>query len=476
MPDFLEDHKKTQRNVQNKKIANMVKVMLSYAFGDDEFHISRLAELIKMGRKSPSLISKLSEGRTWGTVRNYLHAFSHFLAYLEASLPVGLDMQTINAIKVSLKGCIHTVTKMSQEEMQRRKVADRKRLLNWDDVCKYIDSKMADACLKEFMFTEDKIESAEKFGKHLLLQIAIQNGKRTGIYADLSVQDFSDAEKEMGGYVMLVDEGKTFRVSGGAGIFISKAEHALLRVFIQKCRLLFDPHTDQIFCRASGQRSTVADIHKALEEAWKAFGNKENKHVGKISCSLLRKTLVTRSRKMGVDRSVQEQMARHMDHGISTADRHYDVNTGIRITAKFRQIIERFKESEEEFDSDSEGSDTESENLIDEEISSIPPAESVLMARPVEVTPATCLSGCVSQSGDNAFKFGRPVIFSEDDTRRLKRCCDSVIQNGRRKVCTVTKSMIVNAVRSAGPDFSDLLKKYTEAQLCSKVRTEIRKL
>ena len=49
---------------------------------------------------------------------------------------------------------------------------------------------------------------------------------------------------------------------------------------------------------------------------------------------------------MGLDRSEQEQIARHMDHSLSTADRHYDVNTGIPITAKFRQIIEKFHESD----------------------------------------------------------------------------------------------------------------------------------
>ena len=91
VPDFLEDYKKTQRVAQNRKVAHMVKSVLSCAFRDDDFHISKLAELITMGRKSPSVISKLAEGLTWSTVRNYLHAFSHFLAFLGVSLPAGLQ-------------------------------------------------------------------------------------------------------------------------------------------------------------------------------------------------------------------------------------------------------------------------------------------------------------------------------------------------------------------------------------------------
>lgn len=60
---------------------------------------------------------------------------------------------------------------------------------------------------------------AQEVASHMLLQIALQNGKRTGIYADLTVEHFRDAEKEMDGFVLLIDEGKTFRVSGGAGTF-----------------------------------------------------------------------------------------------------------------------------------------------------------------------------------------------------------------------------------------------------------------
>ena len=477
VPEFLEEHKKKSKMNQNKKVSQMVKSMLVLQFGNEDFHISQLGELINIGRHSESVIAKLAEGRTWSTVRNYLHCYSHFLDFLEATIPTSiLDRDIMNSLRVSLKGCIRTVTKMAQEELQKRKIRDRSRLLNWTHVCNCIDAQLAYVNMYKFKHQQSHDEQkhlAMKVGTHLLLHIALQNGKRTGIYADMTVQQFRDAEKEMDGYVVLIDEGKTFRVTGGAGIFLSKSEYALLAEYIDKCRILFKPKTDQVFCRPSGERSEVHDLHKLIKKGWEEFGERENEDVGEISCSLIRKTLVSVSRKEGIDRSTQQDMARHMDHSVDTADRHYDVNTGVKVTAKFRQIIQRFKESELG-ESDSEASDQEDSNCCIQISASL--QGTLEEASNVCTERSSVGSKCISsQNGTQSFRFGRECIFSDEDAVRLKRCCASVIEKGRRKECTVTKAMIMAAVKSAGPAFIDLMTNYTESQICTKVRTEIRK-
>lgn len=157
------------------------------------------------------------------------------------------------------------------------------------------------------------------------------------------------------------------------------------------------------------------------------------KDVGPINCCLIRKTLVSKARQQGIDRSDQEAMARHMDHSIGTADRHYDVNTGIKITARFRQIIKRFDE-----DFDKSDSDDESDRTIpgdgDEDI---PASQSTLFAKPL-----SCLVGnkvnsaslkIKSNPGVGLRRFGRECIFTEEEAERVKRCCTNVIEKGRKK-------------------------------------------
>lgn len=88
----------------------------------------------------------------------------------------------------------------------------------------------------------------------------------------------------MRGYVVLIAEGKTFRVTGGAGIFF----------FFQ------NPNTDYIKQRRpnpkNDQMITVGDIKAMLQRSWQEFGLEQNKDVGPISCCLIRKKLVSKVR------------------------------------------------------------------------------------------------------------------------------------------------------------------------------------
>lgn len=93
---------------------------------------------------------------------------------------------------MSLKGSIHTVTKLVQEKLQRRKLSDRHKFLNFADLGNYTDSQMAYRYIHNTdKAVKNKLEQAQiiahKVSSHLLLQIAMQNGKRTGIYCDMTV-------------------------------------------------------------------------------------------------------------------------------------------------------------------------------------------------------------------------------------------------------------------------------------------------
>ena len=64
--------------------------------------------------------------------------------------------------------------------------------------------------------------------------------------------------------------------------------------------------------------------------------------VGEITCTLLRKTLITKSREEGVDETEKDVMALQMDHQKARANRYYDVSTGGNMSAQFRRIFQKF--------------------------------------------------------------------------------------------------------------------------------------
>ncbi|XP_070208365.1 uncharacterized protein [Littorina saxatilis] len=89
-----------------------------------------------------------------------------------------------------------------------------------------------------------------------------------------------EAVQEEDGFVILVAEGKTFRVSGAAGIFCSKKEYELLTKYITELRPHLNPQTEQVFCRSSGERADVGEIGDFLKSAWFDFGAIVHKDCG----------------------------------------------------------------------------------------------------------------------------------------------------------------------------------------------------
>ncbi|KAK7479499.1 hypothetical protein BaRGS_00029216 [Batillaria attramentaria] len=149
----------------------MVEQILEECFGEDAFPIGALVQLKLIGRDrctqnsvTKSVILTIKEGRqgkeplTWGTVKNYLSAFSHFLDFLEACYCChNLDVKGMRNV---LKGIVRSVNKFVAEEGQRRKLKCREKVIPAELMSKYFEHKIAHTLLKDM----------KKRGK-------IQNGK-----------------------------------------------------------------------------------------------------------------------------------------------------------------------------------------------------------------------------------------------------------------------------------------------------------
>ncbi|KAK7089525.1 hypothetical protein V1264_024298 [Littorina saxatilis] len=335
---------------------------------------------------------------------------------------------------------------------------------------------IAESLIKSFKVdTADSNESlrnrVHKVEKHLLLESALQNGKRAGIFNDMTCKELDEASEQEDGYVVMVAEGKTFRVAGASGVFCSAKEYRRLKTFVSDLRPLLKPSTDQVFCRRSGEHASVGETGEFLKEAWVDFGSIISKDVGDVTFTLIRKTIVSKSREEGVAQDVQEEMARHMDHSKDTANKYYDVSTGARLTASFRRTLTAFYDPVE--------SDEESSTCSESEDAFPPSGKLADMDRTEpsvnKISPAPRRD---TSAGGTKSTFGKLDVFTENDKLRLLRCCAYLIEKNRRRKDGekgVTRVEILACIRSAGPNFSDLLTNYTLAQICNRVRCELRK-
>jgi len=460
----------------------MVHTVLEKSLGTSEFHASSLHLLSNIGKSTqkgvPSVVEQLQVDRSWGTVKTYLNAFTHFIDFLESREPAVLNTEGISALGVSLKGSLHTVTKFALEELQHRKLNDRNKVIHFRHISSYLKTNVAHS-LSTSDLTGDKEERAKqvhRIGRHILLQMQVQNGKRTGIFSELKISDVDEAKKEGDGYVILVGEGKTFRVSGAAGIFCSVPEFETLQHFLTDQRPLLKPSTDQVFCRLTGERASVSEIGEFLADAWADFGSIVHIDVGHLTSTLIRKTIISRSREDGLDRDEQVNMATHMDHSVQTADRHYDVSTGARLTAQFRKVFEQFHDPLDSEEEDEDDAIRTSDRINEVQVM---PMRDSSVTRKLNIKAKSKVGICSNFSHNieatRTSTFGKPDLFSLEDKTRLYRCCSDLIDQGKRKALVVTKAMIHQSIMAAGSNFADLLKTYTLGQLCNRVRCEIRK-
>ena len=133
VPSTLSEQKTKEKVDQNRKVVRMVKTVLVYTFGQEDFHLARLPEMGDIGRGEQSVIVRLQSDRElkWGTVRNYLHCVNHFFSFLKAEK---LATGHIASMEQKLGGCITSITQLSQTELQSRKIEDRDKVLKWADI------------------------------------------------------------------------------------------------------------------------------------------------------------------------------------------------------------------------------------------------------------------------------------------------------------------------------------------------------
>ena len=94
-----------------------------------------------------------------------------------------LDKETVNVIKTKVQSNIKTVGSKVQRERQRRKLEDRKKLIDFSHINGYLKAQVTDNLIKEDIKSKASNHQVA-VANHILLQTEIVNGKRTEVYSN----------------------------------------------------------------------------------------------------------------------------------------------------------------------------------------------------------------------------------------------------------------------------------------------------
>lgn len=437
--------KKTER--QNVRTQTMIKCVLTEYFGKGSFPIESLARLQTLARdeEEESVLSKLKKNKTWGTLKNYLVALGHFVTFITVNYP-HKDIDS-TALRQVFARITKTVNKKVGEELQTRKVDVQDKLLSAEFIKAYLDEKMAKKLITKIKEKGSKTtEDFKNIRNHLLIQTAFQNAKRTGILSEMTEDHVFKAKTVGQKRIVIVGEGKTFRSCGAAKVQFNESNYKHLCYFIKHIKP--ESEEGQVFCAEDGSFAT--DLNPFIQKGLEHFHCETKIVVPHVTCSLLRKSWVTITRESGMTRDEQRLVAKHMDHDITTADRNYDISTGLKETAFFGDLVSRFVPHNDTTDGSSSDSSTHLE--------------------PLEIETSKLSK---NKQGKNCM-FGKELVFSEHHIAKLKSCCNEYIQEkcdgGKMK-----RSDVIGLIQRAGPNFQCLLDSYSPLQLYNRVRTEVLK-
>ena len=431
-PELPESNYKKKKE-DNRRTKAMVENVLQEVFGNEPFQFERLRELSYMARQKDSPILRLKEGRKWGTVRNQISAFIHFIDFLESCFPAaGLP---INAMKTSFTGVLRSVSKMVARETAQRQLESIEHLIPGDLISTYKNKKMAQSIIRSMEEAQEYTdEDVIRLRNHLALEIAFRNAKRTGILSDITIGNLLHPQKtfETGDIEILVGNGKTFPTNGAAGIHIPLKLKKSLLFFNEYLHPECDQEESKLFFGC-----TTSDINKSFQIAWEDFGRTYNIEVPHITGNIIRKSVVTISRESGASREDQHVIAKHMNHSLPTADKHYEASAGLHYTKRFSDII--------------------NEHIPEDESESEKPKDDVVL-KPMPKTK------------QQKMKFGKPEVFSDEDKNSIRKACEDYVDSCVSKGKPFRKEVVWKLIKDAG--LNHLFETYTKGQLYSRARND----
>jgi len=194
--------------------------------------------------------------------------------------------------------------------------SDIKKLLKPEHVSQFRASKPALAAVRILGTSSDNthVTTQTEFvivHDFLLTEIAVGNANRSGVLANMTMNEFLQARLVDGQYVVSVADHKTAYSYGPAKIVLTPTLHSWIDLYAQKLRpsiITTEAAPEQLFLSWNGEALTSGQITRAVQSIWNKAGLNEH-----ITLNLVRKTAVSTMHEKRPQMS--SQLADLMCHG-----------------------------------------------------------------------------------------------------------------------------------------------------------------
>jgi len=426
-----------------------------------------------------------------GTIKSYLNSLRHWYDYILSEEADRLDSDEKQQIQQSSNRVAKWIASYRKDSASRaleKMDEDISKLITSDKVAQYDKSESALSAIKYLGEVSDGLLHDVSMMEYvqvrdfLLLQIILSNANRSGVLANLTLEQFNGAQFVDGSYVLSVSQHKTAFMYGPAKIVLTPMLYSWMSLFVKYVRSQITKRATgnamYLFLSWTGEPFESGGITRAIQSAWKKAG------LGtEISCTTMRKSAVSSIHQMYPQE--KSNLADLMCHTVQTAGKSYRLvqrqQTSVAASKLLTQVmktrpvslpigIEGVPQESHSLESDSQDHHMSIESTDDHVYKMIDNDQT----DSVELNSESLKTG-QTESDDESIIVGPSIkssksLFGTSDTKVLVDACQEIIKSG-----PISQKRITDAMEKSTETLS-IFHKFTIAQIISRVKYERRKL
>ena len=214
--------------------------------------------------------------------------------------------------------------RLGRQRYWERVDEDYEMLVDPDQVKTYLESQTTVDTIKIFeqlngreVLTQEEYCNARD---HLICILHLTHGHRSGVSANLTIDEFKGARKINGDYVIKVRKHKTFSSQGYALISLPENHYTWFDKYMKYARPTSE--TNNFFTSTNGKAMSSGDISKRIHQLWVRAGIYEGRNLPKnLSTNIIRKSVTTGIRQASLGHL--QEVADTMAHSLATAEKSY---------------------------------------------------------------------------------------------------------------------------------------------------------
>ena len=269
---------------------------------------------------------------TADTMKAYFLSLRHFCTYVIAEKPVSVDVDPALVRQIQEKARLWSMSyrKDSKRKHLEKMSNDLNNLVTPEQINKYEHSESLQSAVavlgnlsgahslqvNQSMYTNVR--------DYILLKITIANAYRSGVLANMTMQEYKKTKKVDHNMVISVKEHKTADTHGPARVVLSSSLFLYLGLYINELRRHvvessnkgYDSNKAYVFLSWNGGKLESGQVSTAINAAWRKGGMQ-----GHVTSTLFHKSVVTNVHTG--HKEIKSDLADLMAHKETTAQRFY---------------------------------------------------------------------------------------------------------------------------------------------------------